>query len=556
MTTKLPSDKESYSANFTIGSFNTYRFAGDATGRVAGNDKLRYRLVVGYENSEHLQRFNQTQNFFVNPSFTFLPTPKTNLTLTASYFHQNQQGGGWYNRGIMAPGGNVDLLDRSWTHHEKNDKHHDYLTNIQLLAKHAFSDKFSLHLLARSQHYDYLQQYHHIRWNSYVDSTKRIRREFRDFADKTADYFINAYSMYKLSTGKINHTLLTGVDYNNSYRRYTYKSSRANVPGLDILNPVYGLGEMTNYRGEAYNALYEEPTSMLGFYVQDQLEIGSRLKALLGVRYDRFGMNSVTTDRTASVSDPAAPVSITKDTSSTSALIPRIGLVYQPISSLSLYTSYSQSFEPQYSNLTNQGGPFDPERGKQVELGAKAGFFKNRLQATAAVYQIRKVNILTASPEDPELLTEGNEATSKGIELTVSGSVFDGLDLIANYSYNETRITKSLQAEPNTIPWFENAPNTVANLWAVYSFQVPALSGLSLGGGLYHVGKRYTFKPGFVVPAYTTLDGMVSYRYKQYALSLNLYNLTNKRYFSGAFHEDALWVGAPRSFRLNVGVSF
>jgi iron complex outermembrane receptor protein len=203
-----------------------------------------------------------------------------------------------------------------------------------------------------------------------------------------------------------------------------------------------------------------------------------------------------------------------------------------------------------------QGGPFDPERGKQTEVGVKGEFFKKRLQATAAVYQIRKVNILTSDPADPELLIEGNEATGKGIELNVTGTLFKGFNLLANYSYNETSITKSPQENPNTIPWFENAPNTVANVWAVYNFNLPSLSGLSLGGGIYHVGKRYTFKPGFVVPAYTTVDGMISYRFKNYSLALNLYNLTNKRYFSGAFHEDALWVGAPRSFRLNIGVSF
>jgi iron complex outermembrane receptor protein len=230
--------------------------------------------------------------------------------------------------------------------------------------------------------------------------------------------------------------------------------------------------------------------------------------------------------------------------------------VYQPIPTVSLYSSYSQSFEPQYSNLTNQGGPFDPERGKQVEMGVKGEFFQKRLSATAAFYQIRKVNILTADPNDPERQIQGNEATSRGVELNVTGTVFRDLKLLANYAYNETRITRSPQEDPNLIPWFENAPNTVANIWAVYEIGLPTQTGLSIGGGLYHVGKRYTFRPGFVVPAYTTLDAMISYQYKKYSLALNLYNLTNERYFSGAFHQDALWVGAPRSFRLNVGVSF
>jgi iron complex outermembrane receptor protein len=267
-------------------------------------------------------------------------------------------------------------------------------------------------------------------------------------------------------------------------------------------------------------------------------------------------LKSVTTDKTATITYPTVAVEITKDTSAASAFIPRIGLVYQPIPTLSIYSSYSQSFEPQYSNLTNQGGPFDPERGKQIEIGVKGEFFQRRLSATAAIYQIRKVNILTNDPNDPERQIQGNEATSKGVEFNVTGAVLRNLKVLANYAYNETRITKSPQEYPNVIPWFENAPNTVANLWAVYEIGLSQQSGLSIGGGLYHVGERYTFRPGFVVPAYTTLDAMVSCRYKNYSMALNLYNLTDKRYFSGAFHQDALWVGAPRSFRLNVGVFF
>ncbi len=235
----------------------------------------------------------------------------------------------------------------------------------------------------------------------------------------------------------------------------------------------------------------------------------------------------------------------------------RVLYVYQPFEPVSLYASYSQSFEPQYSNLPGSGGPFDPMRGKQREAGVKGEMFGKSLVPAIAFYHIRQVNMLVADPVNPEALLPGSEATSRGAEFSLTGQV-SGLNVIANYAYNETRITKSpdLTAE-NTNPWFVNAPNHKGNLWAVYSFAGGAVKGLGIGAGVYATGKRYGNFPGFSVPGYRTFDALVRYQRQGFTVAANLYNLTNERYILATFNNrDSIFPGAPRNFRLTVGYTF
>ncbi|TGE29536.1 TonB-dependent receptor [Hymenobacter metallicola] len=558
-TTKLPQAETRREVRLTYGSYNQLRGVADATGPLTADNRWLYRVVAGAERTDHQMRDWKTRNFFLNPSLTFRPSDRSSLTLTTSYFHQNEDGGTWYNRGIMAVNGELGVLPREWSHHDSDDKGADRIVNAQFLGQHRFSDKLSLHLLTRYSYYNSLQQYHHINRRSYDPTTGSIGRHFRDFNDYSHDVFVNSYLTWKPTTGPVEHTVLAGLDYGNTQRRYTYAQSYDGVAGLNIFSPQYGNLDRGTYRGEGYNARFESPTAFVGAYVQDQLTLTPQLKAVLGLRYDTYRNSSLDQDRTEQVSDPAAPEVLTRDTSSVTAFVPRAGLVYQPLPELSLYGSYSQSFEPQYSNLPRSGGPFDPETGKQWEVGLRTELLGRRLVGSLAFYRIRKVNILTTDPTDPDGQRQiaGNEATSKGVEASLTGRVLPGLNLITNYAYNEARITKNGNPDqPYGSPWFENAPNHSGNLWAVYTVQKGALTGLGLGGGAYHVGKRYSFDSGFSIPAYTTFDAVVNYQYKTVSLALNAYNLADTRYYSGVFFRDIVWVGNGRSFRLTAGYSF
>ncbi|NAW23644.1 TonB-dependent receptor, partial [Salmonella sp. gx-f9] len=84
-------------------------------------------------------------------------------------------------------------------------------------------------------------------------------------------------------------------------------------------------------------------------FVQDQVTLTPQWKLLAGVRMDRFlqhADNRLTGARVAQQQ---------------TAYSPRLGLVYQPTQTLSLYANTARSFRPN-TGVGAQGNAFAPER--------------------------------------------------------------------------------------------------------------------------------------------------------------------------------------------------
>ena len=75
------------------------------------------------------------------------------------------------------------------------------------------------------------------------------------------------------------------------------------------------------------------------------------------------------------------------------AFSPRVGIVIKPIEDISIYASYTESFNPTLGQSVS-GDVFEPERGNQIEVGLKADMLDGRLSATLAYYQLRRTNVL------------------------------------------------------------------------------------------------------------------------------------------------------------------
>src|SRR5690606_18716490 len=105
------------------------------------------------------------------------------------------------------------------------------------------------------------------------------------------------------------------------------------------------------------------------------------------------------------------------------ALLPRAGLVYTPVTAVSLYGTYVYGFQPQEAGYIGDperyGGPFDPLESSMIEFGVKSSWLHDRLSATLAVYQIEQNNVLQTAndPGNPDLLKQIGEVRGEGVEL-------------------------------------------------------------------------------------------------------------------------------------------
>lgn len=187
--------------------------------------------------------------------------------------------------------------------------------------------------------------------------------------------------------------------------------------------------------------------------------------------------------------------------------------MYQPSEIVSLYTSYSRSFVPEFG-INPDGQVFEPTRGTQYEVGVKANLLENRLSATLAAYQLSKTNVLTEDP-DPERAAldyqvQVGKQRSRGIELDVAGEILPGWKMIASYAYTNAIVTKD---EAFSIgDKLSGVPNNQASL-TTYEIQKGNFQGLGFGLGLFYVGPREAELPNtFTVGDYLRTDAALYYR--------------------------------------------
>jgi iron complex outermembrane receptor protein len=243
----------------------------------------------------------------------------------------------------------------------------------------------------------------------------------------------------------------------------------------------------------------------------------------------------------------------TETTLSENAFTPRVGLVYQPIEPISLYASYTTSFNP-VGGFTANNDPLIPERGTQYEIGVKADLTP-RLSTTLALYDLTRSNVTTRDPIFPAFLVQSGKQRSRGIELDITGEILPGWNIIAGYAYTDARIV-----EDNDIPAGNRifaAPQNAINLWTTYRIQTGPVNGLGLGLGFYYLGERPLDNANTVfLPGFLRTDAAIFYERDQFRVALNIRNLFNVENYVAGGGASFVSPGTPFSIQGSVSWKF
>ena len=219
-------------------------------------------------------------------------------------------------------------------------------------------------------------------------------------------------------TGAIEHRVLFGMEFANqdrSPRLYTAATRGLGaqpVPTLDLYDPDLSRqhqGAMT------INSDARHKVRTQGYYAQDQIKLNEAWQVLLGLRLDRFNIDS-----TNRLLDASA--------SRSSGVSPRAGVVWTPLRDHSFYASYSKTFSPTGGgligitpNARGNTNELDPERTRQYEVGVKSDWLDGRLSTTLAFYNLELYNRRTTDPNDPGIVLLTGLQRSRGVELTAAG---------------------------------------------------------------------------------------------------------------------------------------
>ena len=532
MVTKQPKFEFGGEVSMRAGSYDLYKPSFDIYGPVSS--KVAVRLNGTYETAASYRDEVHSKRYYINPSVLFKINPKTTLLLQADYLRHDftpDFGIGTLNNSIIPDVPRFAFMGVAWQYNKATQ------TTASASLKHKINDSWNLNFAGSYQLYD--RDYY---------STERIQAAANgdlgrplNKIQSEENYYLGQVDLTgKFKTGQIDHTLLAGVDAD----RYFTTSFTFNNPTLydsiNILDPTKFVRRIDIPLASKVTRL-QTPTNRVGAYVQDLISISNKIKLLAGVRWSSQMAQSAQTTY-------LAKDSLVKGAGKNDqAFSPRLGLVYKPFSNTAVFTSYSNSFSVN-TGTDVYGNALPPSIIDQYEIGVKNDFLQGALSVNITAYRIINHNLAQTAQFAADGVTPNNntalkeltgQTTSDGIELDVTGHPVTGLDVIAGYSYNNMRYTKTPNVKGNYVEGerLVGTPASTANASVFYSFQ-NQLKGLKIGTSAFYTGKRFggwnntigqaqNYSRLIPVGEFTTVDVSVGYTYEKISLLVKISNIGN-----------------------------
>ena len=512
----------------------------DASGPLDEEGRLAYRLNVVGEGGDTFRDHVSTERYGVTPVLTWQASDDTKVIFEGDFMRNNHP----LDRGLtrFANQAGTPSRDTFWGDKDVGKLHNDN-NMAQLRFEHMLNDSWTLG--GGFQWLDGTLQGNAIEANgpgSLSADGRTLQRNFNyrklEWTDK--DYQLNLTGHF--STGGLDHTLLTGIEYEDyDYQSIIQRSSAAaGTYPIDIFNPVYGQTRPPLTRTPTHD---KENLKTYAAFVQDQVALTERLKVLAGARFERFEHDYesyVTGVKPWQAAD--------------NAVTPRLGVIYDLTDTVAVYADAARSFKPN-TGASREGGGFAPEKGKSYEMGIKWEALDRQLSVDAAIYQIEKKNVLTTDPVDSTFSVAAGQVRSRGFDLNVAGNLTPEWRVIGGYAYVDAEVTRDNTLRSGTR--LLNIPRNSFSLLNVYEFQDGALKGLGLGAGGKYVDERagQTANSAFSMGAYTVVDLLSYYKVNdKIRLNLDVKNLFNREYEEGAFGNIYAYPGAPRT--VQVGIAY
>lgn len=492
LETKKPKFQQGGEISFRASEFDFYKPIIDIYGSLDKSQTAAYRLVTSYETGNRFRDNVSSERFYINPSFLFNLTKKTTFLVEADYLKDSRTP----DFGLTTINYKVVALPRStflnfdWATFDSKQESISVTLNHQLNAtwqvKGILSYQgFSTNLLSCSRPNSGNLTPSSPNNNLVQANGDWVRGVQK--ADTEQDYtFAEIDVTGNFNTGTIKHTSLFGVDADKSNTGTLNYTTINYFDKINIFNPSEVIGKNPIYNGATIpildkNSLADAEIKRVGFYIQDFIEVTSKLKVLTGLRYSY--LESTTNTTTFSTSSDV------ETKTNDNIISSKLGIVFQPTKTNSIFASYSDSFVLNTGTDKNfQALPHSTIN--QYEIGIKNELFKGRLNANITGYSINFGNLAQTDFSNGNINTNIKELAgsyiSKGVEIDITGN-FKNLRAIAGYSFNETKYTKSNIYDRGVQLRF--APKNTANASLFYTFVNSKLKGFEIGVQSSYVGK-------------------------------------------------------------------
>jgi len=510
------------------GSFSRIQGAADLGGRLNRSGTLMWRFNGLLRKSDTSFRNILNNEVFVAPSLRWAPSSRTDFTILANYTQVDAGSSSQflpvYGTVLPNPYGQVA---RDFNNGDPDyDLYSKRQAAIGYVFTHRFSDRWAVTQTMRFAHIDLLYRY--VTAVSFLSDMRTLTRQALLQSSNYNNVTLDTRSDLRVNTGPVAHELLAGVDFRSDF--IALRRGQRAAPSIDVFNPVY---RPVTYPAYASNINTNETETQTGLYLQDQMS-WHRLHLTLSGRED-FAQSLTVNDNRGG----RTPQNNTQFTG-------RVGLIYSSAIGVAPYVAYSTAFQPQVG-VTRLGTPYLPLKGRQIEAGVKYKPANTDILLTADVFNLVENNVLTTDPADSTFSIQTGAQRSRGLELEALGTLPWGMHVLASFTYQEPKITKStvaaqVGARPTAIPAH------MASLYLDKTLHVTQRVTGGIGAGVRYNGNTEGSLPNtFVVPSQLVWDMQAHAERGRTRVQVNATNLTNRRIIAACTRTVACSYGSGRA---------
>lgn len=534
-----------------LGAVDTFgAFTGQVDLNFATSENSALRINAAYESLNNHRDFFDGDRIGINPTFRAQLGDATTIDLSYEYIDHER----FIDRGI--PSTDAGLPAEQFADITFGDEIDNFTTLeahvLRLGVQHSFDE--NLKGVFSASYGDYDKVYSNLFPVGFDEAANTVALDGYIDTTQRENLVLSGNLIGDFKTGSIGHTILVGAEYidtsnNNDRFNAFFDQTQDDVEFFTPTRPlgirggvgVNADGLTTTNNFSVLNDDTEADVEVLSLYIQDEIEITDWLNVVLGARFDSF---DITVDNIETFIDTGVrDVRSRKD----EEISPRFGVILKPQDNISIYGSYSESFQPrsgeQFADINPPDDALDPNTFENLELGLKWDF-RPDLSLTAAVFEVSQRSPQVAD-NDPGTL-DVIETEIQGFELQFQGQLTNWWALTAGYSYLDGE-----QANGNRP---RELPENMASLWN--NFQVSDRIGL--GAGLTYQDESFADNGNNVtLPSYTRVDLAAYYDVSEnLRLQVNIENLFDEDYFPSAHTADNITVGAPLAARFSISGRF
>lgn len=417
-----------------------------------------------------------------------------------------------------------------------------------------------------------------VRWTDADDlSTYTLARSNSTFKDQQNRILGDQLNLLvDFATGAVTHNLSTGVEVTREELTTHGITASGSRPATSLYDPDWSQeGDLSWARN---GAGAEGQTDTASLYVFDTLKFGPQFLVTGGLRADRYKTTyrntAVCNDGTGrgAVACNGAPIGTVVETLNDEVkdtLINwKLGAVYKPVETGSVYANYAISQQPpggsnfqfstSASSLDNPN--MDPQKATTIELGTKWEVLDEALALNLAVFRTDVTNeINTQVTDDNGNPTQTGEKRVEGVELSAVGSITENWSVSAGYTHMKTRVEEGAAVAVDGSQNLTYTPDDAFTGWTTYRFPF----GLSLGAGARYSAGMHRGTDGAVgtpksTESYTVYDAVASYAVtSNVMLRVNAYNLLDEDYVAAINKSGYRYTpGTPRTFLISADFHF